>query len=131
MKHIFFTFGLLLMLLALPMLSACKPAQSAQPTAAPAAAQPAPQVRAETPNQVAMLALQQQFNLKPEQIKVVSVDEGEWPDSCLGLPQLGESCAQTTTPGYVVTLEAEGRQYIYNVDQNLTAARLAFASEQN
>lgn len=109
-------------------LSACS---GSTPPDAPAAAQPALQVRAETPNQAAMLALQQQFNLKPEQIKVVSVDEGEWPDSCLGLPQLGESCAQTTTQGYVVTLEAEGRQYIYNVDQNLTAARLAFASEQN
>jgi hypothetical protein len=104
-------------------------APDAQP-AQPAAAQPAPQVRAETPNQAAMLALQQQFGLKPEQIKVVGVDEGEWPDTCLGLPQPGESCTQVATPGYIVTLEAEGGQYTYNVDQNLTAARLAFISEQ-
>ncbi|GAB4413664.1 MAG: hypothetical protein Fur0044_08130 [Anaerolineae bacterium] len=128
----YFIYALILFALTL---SACggstPPDTPAAQSAQPAAEQPAPQVRAETPHQAATLALQQQFGLKPEQIKVVSVDEGEWPDSCLGLPHPGESCAQTTTPGYVVTLEAEGRQYIYNVDQILTAARLAFASQQN
>lgn len=127
----YFTYMLILFALTLSACDGSTPpdAPASQP-AQPVAAQTAPQVRAETPNQAAMLALQQQFDLKPEQIKVINVDEGEWPDTCLGLPQPGESCAQTTTPGYVVTLEVEGGLYIYNVDQNLTAARLAFAPEQ-
>lgn len=46
-----------------------------------------------------------------EMVEVVSFTEEEWPDSCLGLPEDGELCAQVITLGWRVELEAEGQRY--------------------
>ena len=35
----------------------------------------------------------------------------DWPDASLGCPQEGESYAQVVTPGYLVTLQADGQVY--------------------
>ena len=45
-------------------------------------------------------------DLAMEQIRVLSVDEVEWPDSCLGLPEPGEVCAEVITPGFRIELAA-------------------------
>lgn len=38
------------------------------------------------------------------EITVEYVEAKEWPDSCLGLPQGNEGCADVITPGYLVVL---------------------------
>lgn len=121
------------LLLALVMLTACGGA--GQPENAPthvvegAAVTPVQTVQPASPEQAALFALQTQFDLDADQISVLSVIEGEWPDACLGVPAADEQCAQVVTPGYVVTLEAQGALYTYNMDQTLTTVRLVAAPE--
>jgi hypothetical protein len=38
----------------------------------------------------------------------------EWPDSCLGIDQLGVECIPEATSGYAVLLEAKGLQFAYH-----------------
>lgn len=40
-----------------------------------------------------------------EGVRVVSVDATHWPDSCLGLPEEGEACADVVVPGYLIRLD--------------------------
>ncbi|MGE5603963.1 MAG: hypothetical protein ACM30E_13010, partial [Nitrososphaerales archaeon] len=49
-------------------------------------------------------------------IKIVSAEPADWPDACLGVPDPVELCAQVVTPGYRVTIEANGQQYVYHTD---------------
>ncbi|TLN24276.1 hypothetical protein FDZ74_03030, partial [bacterium] len=44
-------------------------------------------------------------------VSVLSVEEVEWPDSCLGVSQKDVMCAQVITPGYRVVLEYAGKRY--------------------
>ena len=50
------------------------------------------------------------------EIKVVSVESVEWPDSSLGCPQEGMMYAQVITPGYVIVLEAGGQTYEFHAN---------------
>lgn len=61
-------------------------------------------------------------------IDVVSVEEVEWPDSCLGVSSPEVMCAQVITPGYRIVLEYDGRQYEYHTNlsgEQVVSARLA------
>ncbi len=49
-------------------------------------------------------------------IDVVSVEEVEWPDSCLGVSSPDVMCAQIVTPGYRIGLEYAGLKYEYHTD---------------
>ncbi len=55
-------------------------------------------------------------------VAIVSAEQEEWPDACMGLPEPLEVCAQVITPGYRVVLQAEGQQVTYRTDE--TGARL-------
>lgn len=55
--------------------------------------------------------LADQLGIGLEMVEVVNFSQEEWPDSCLGLPEDREMCAQVITPGWLVELEAEGRRY--------------------
>jgi hypothetical protein len=57
-----------------------------------------------------------------DQIEVLSYEETEWPDACLGLSEPGEMCAQVVTPGYEVILESDGESYM--VRTNLSGDRV-------
>jgi hypothetical protein len=59
-----------------------------------------------------------------EEIEVVSAEEEEWPDACLGLAGEDEVCAQVVTPGWEVTLTADGEEYVVRTDQNGSAVRV-------
>jgi hypothetical protein len=50
-------------------------------------------------------------------VKTVSVNPTVWPDASLGCPKMGMMYAQVETPGYEVELEANGKTYRYNADQ--------------
>jgi hypothetical protein len=47
----------------------------------------------------------------------------DWPDGCLGLGGPAELCLAAITPGYAVTLEANGEQYAYRTNLEGTAVR--------
>lgn len=64
-------------------------------------------------------ALAAALNLASELlVGVVSFEEVEWPDSCLGVSSPDVLCAQVITPGYRVRLEVNGRQYEYHTSES-------------
>ena len=66
----------------------------------------------------AITVLMGQLNLTADQIKVVSVEEKEWPDGCLGVVHMGMMCTQQIVPGFLVILEANGVQYEFHTNQD-------------
>ncbi len=73
--------------------------------------------------------LMQQLQVDADEIEIVSVEEVEWPDSCLGVYTADELCAQVITPGYRVVLEVNGDTYEYHTDAEGMAIRLAEAPQ--
>ena len=73
--------------------------------------------------------LGQQLHRKTTAVQIVAVEEETWPDACLGAPHADELCAQAQTPGYRITLEVDGRQYVYHTDLVGDGIRLAGAPE--
>jgi len=58
-----------------------------------------------------------------ESIQIEQVEQMEWPNSCLGLPQGDEVCAEAITPGWLLTFNINGQQYQYRVDETGTVIR--------
>lgn len=73
------------------------------------------------PVQNAINMLAQRANVPAADIKVVSVEGMDWPDTSLGAPQPGMMYAQVITPGYKVVLQAGERRYEYHTDMNQRA----------
>jgi hypothetical protein len=72
----------------------------------------------------AKAVLAKKFGIKASQISLVEVKAATWPDSCLGLAEDGEMCAQMLTKGYRIVLLARGAQYVVRTNKNGTAARI-------
>jgi hypothetical protein len=68
-------------------------------------------------------ALAQDLGVPADQIVILRADPAQWSDGCLGLGGPAELCLQAITPGYRVTLEHGGRQYVYRTDQSGQAVR--------
>lgn len=66
--------------------------------------------------QAATLDLANALGVSQDQVSLVSAAIIEWPDSCLGIQQTNIACAEIVTPGYLILLEADGRQYEYHTD---------------
>lgn len=49
---------------------------------------------------------------------VESSENKTWPDSCLGLAQEGQMCAQVITPGWRVTVQSGPKNWVYRTNQN-------------
>jgi hypothetical protein len=64
-----------------------------------------------------------QLGIKAEDITVLGVEEVEWRNSSLGCPRPGMNYLQVITPGYRITLEAQGRRYEYHTDQSSRVVR--------
>lgn len=60
--------------------------------------------------------LAQNLGLDKKDISIVSNEEVEFPDSCLGVAMPEVMCAQAITPGRIIVLEANGIQYEYHVN---------------
>ena len=58
-----------------------------------------------------------------ESIQLKTIEQMEWPDSCLGLGGPDESCAQAVTPGWLLVFSANGQQYSFRADQTATVIR--------
>jgi hypothetical protein len=58
--------------------------------------------------------LAQRLGITLDEIEVQSVESTEFPDASLGVPEEGQTYAQVITPGYIMTLLAEGETYRYH-----------------
>ncbi len=58
--------------------------------------------------------LAEQLGISPAEIEVESVEEVEFPDASLGVPEPDKAYAQVITPGYVIRLAAQGETYEYH-----------------
>ena len=58
--------------------------------------------------------LAEQLEIDPGRIEIQSVEETEFPDAGLGVPEPGKMYAQVITPGYIIVLEARGETYEYH-----------------
>ncbi len=58
--------------------------------------------------------LSERLDLGRNQIEIASLEKVEWPDTSLGCPEPGQAYAQVITPGYEITLQAEGQRYSYH-----------------
>ena len=99
-------------------ITACSP--EFQPTEAPAneAETEVPTVEPEQSLDTVEVAVVKQLasnlGLKESDISVVSNETVEFSDSCLGITMQDVKCAQVTTPGRIVMLEANNIQYEYH-----------------
>jgi hypothetical protein len=116
MKRVLLSISILIVLLA-----ACAP--QAQPTDLPPVIEEQATEIAEnlTPAQLAAVnALAQNLGLAAEQIRLVSAEAVDWPDSCLGINTEGIACAQVITPGFRIILDAAGKQVEYHTNEDGT-----------
>jgi hypothetical protein len=123
MRRVLFIFTLLMF-----MLTACAPEAAA--TEEPST--PAPEEQATptqspaelTPVEEAVVAhLAESSGISPDDITVVSTEEAEWPDGCLGIQMEGLACTQVIVPGFRIVLEANGREVEYRTNEDGTQIR--------
>ena len=67
--------------------------------------------------EAAKKALGTSLDVPVGEIEVVSYEQEEWPDACLGLAGSGEMCAQVITPGWRIVLQAEGETHVFRTDE--------------
>lgn len=58
-----------------------------------------------------------------ESIEIQNVEQRDWPDGCLGLPNEDEVCVDAVTPGWLLTFNISDQVYRYRVDQTGTVIR--------
>lgn len=72
---------------------------------------------------LAMSDLSSALGLPIDQVAPLSAVAHTFPDASLGVPQEGMLYAQVLTPGYIITLEAEGQVYTYHgADETIVRA---------
>lgn len=108
-------FGMILVVL-LTILGACA-------SQAPEPSTPTPEVFNPLPPELRAFeavreALAGELSLDPLAIQLVETVPTDWPDTCLGLPGAGESCAQVLTPGFRVVVNAGGKPYEYRTSRD-------------
>lgn len=118
----------ILMILAILLISGCAqtigelPVQPVEQNSEPQEISPVTDASLSSTDRAALLeAVAQQQSLAVDQLKIVKVQEADWPDACLGLAGPDEFCAQVITPGWAVEL-SDGQQifkYRTNLDMSL------------
>jgi len=61
--------------------------------------------------------LSQRLEIDPAEISLRSVEETEFSDASLGVPEAGKSYAQVITPGFVIQLEVNDQTYRYHASE--------------
>ena len=115
----------LLVMIILSGLSGCGKFTPSQPVATPTTT---PEVFMPLPAEqrafeVVRATLASNLGLAPLSIALVEVIPVNWPDTCLGLPAIGEMCAQVVTPGFRVRVRAGEVIYEFHTDQDVTNLR--------
>ena len=116
MKKLLTSMALIIMLL-----TACAP-QGLPTELPPEVVEQATQINVDlTPaQQAAISAVIQNLGVVADQVKVVSTEAVDWPDSCLGIVTEGIACTQVVTPGFRVILDVAGKQVEYHTNQDGT-----------
>ena len=70
--------------------------------------------------QIAVADLAKRLQIGTEKIRISSMEATIWPDGSLGCPKQGMMYTQVLTPGFKLTLEADGKSYPYHTDENET-----------
>lgn len=92
------------------MLAACRPQVDVPLTGTPASLPPRAVVAAAEHLSAAL-------EIPVEDIEIISYEHTKWPNTCLGLAEPGELCAEVITYGWQVVLRAEGEQYVFRTDE--------------
>jgi hypothetical protein len=58
------------------------------------------------------------LDIEERDIQTVSVKDAEFPDMALGAPVSDEMSGQMITPGWRITLEADGQTFEYRANRN-------------
>ncbi len=105
-------------------LTACGSQQNGIPLtgATPSAATPTPFPK---PVLDAEQWLASQLSVTVQQVRIKSVEQDQWNNSCLGLGKPNESCMQALTPGWKLGFEVNGQTYEVRTDQTGSTIRLA------
>lgn len=74
-------------------------------------------------SQLARADLAAELDVDADAIEVTDVEAVQWSDTSLGCPQPGMMYAQVITPGYRMTLEVDGQEYIFHTDGGERAVR--------
>lgn len=90
------------------------------PTTVPPTPQDAP-IQPPAAAMAAQQALAKKLGIAADGIRITKIEEVEWPDGCLGVNVPGMMCTQVITPGFRVTLEANGKTYEYHTNQSGSA----------
>ena len=110
------------MILLILILTACAPAQTT--SEAPADESPATVPPVETGQTLdpvegtVVKRLAENLGLDVSDISVVSNETVEFTDACLGITVQDVKCAQVTTPGHIIILEADNLEYEYRTDRS-------------
>lgn len=108
-----------------------EPSPAAELTPAPPSPpKEAPPLASSAPVNAAQQALARELSTQPEGIRVVSVEQVDWPDGCLGIQKPGTMCTQAIVPGYRITLEAGDKEYEYRSDLSGRQVVLAHGPEK-
>jgi len=75
---------------------------------------------------LARVNLAQKVDAEPEAVTVQSIDETEFPDASLGVPEPDRLYAQVITPGYTINLAVDGQSYEYRASDE----RLVFVLQE-
>jgi hypothetical protein len=79
--------------------------------------------------EAARARLSADLNVPVAGVEVLSYEETEWPDACLGYAGVDELCAEVITPGYRVTARAANRLFEVHTDAGGSAVRYQEISE--
>jgi hypothetical protein len=60
--------------------------------------------------------LSQRLSVPASQIDTIEASEVFWPDASLGCPQAGTTYDQVEVPGYLILLQASGKQFEYHAN---------------
>jgi hypothetical protein len=114
-------FWIAVLLLAGVLLGACSSNQANAP-----ATQVDPALENVLPPDVALNVqnfISESMGVPLESIEITSVEQKEWPNGCLGLPDGDEACVEAITPGWLLTFNIDNQEYKYRVDQTGTIIR--------
>src|SRR5690349_10646338 len=102
-------FWLIVLLLAGALLGACSGSQSNSP-----ATQVDPALEDVLPPEVALNVqnfISETMGVAVENIEIKNVEQMDWPDGCLGLPEGDEACVEAITPGWLLTFNIDNQEY--------------------
>ncbi len=79
------------------------------------------------PSSPATLAAQKRLaaalGVTANQVQLVSAEQTNWPNTCLGLTPPGQACADKVTPGWRMIFSANGQQYEVRTNETASVVR--------